>query len=97
MRRPADPRIAVLRAARLAVPARPGARLLHSAPPLLRARLGAGEAVQVGVLRFQGSYTDEEVAALTEGIPNHWLLRLGTDLWSQEVLGGTEMAPGAAT
>jgi hypothetical protein len=96
MRRP-DPRISALRAARPAVPARSGASLLYSAPALLRARLGAGEAVQVGVLRFQGSYTDEEAAALVENVPNHWLLRLGPNFWSQEVLGGTEMAPGAPT
>lgn len=58
---------------------------------LRRTMLEAGHRIQVGVLTFQGCYSDEEAAAIVEGIPNHWMLRLAPGLWAQEVL------PGAAS
>ena len=60
---------------------------------LRRAMLEAGHRIQVGVLSFQGSYSDEEAAALIEGIPSHWMLRLGHDLWAQEVTPGADSDP----
>ena len=67
---------------------------------LRRAMLEAGHRIQVGVLSFQGCYTDEEVQGLTAGVPGHWMLRLGTNLWSQEVQPGATSDPallGAST
>lgn len=57
---------------------------------LRRAMLEAGHRVTVGLLSFQGSYSDEEAAALIEDVPSHWMLRLGDDLWAQEVPPGAD-------
>jgi 2-methylcitrate dehydratase PrpD len=60
---------------------------------LRRAMLEAGHRVRVGVLSFQGSYSDEEAAAIIEGIPHHWMLRIADGLWAQEVTPGADSDP----
>lgn len=60
---------------------------------LRRAMLEAGHRIQVGVLTFQGCYSEQEAAAIVEGIPNHWMLRIADGLWAQEVLPGAASDP----
>lgn len=57
---------------------------------LWRSVLMAGGTVQIGVMRFRLMFTDEEAHELLRAHPHAWLLRLGRDLWSQEVRPGTD-------
>lgn len=57
---------------------------------LWRSLLMSGGTVQIGVLRFRMALTESEAQDLMKSAPHAWLLRLGSDLWAQEVLPGTE-------
>lgn len=57
---------------------------------LWRSILLSGRPVQIGVLRFRMALTESEAKDLMKVAPHAWLLRLGPDLWAQEVLPGAD-------
>ena len=57
---------------------------------LRRAMLEAGHRVTVGVLSFRHAFTDQEAAEHLARHPHAPWLRLGHDLWSQEVPPGED-------
>lgn len=57
---------------------------------LWRSVLMNGGTVQIGAMRFRMALSESEALGLLRVAPHAWLLRLGPDLWSQEVLPGAD-------
>lgn len=60
---------------------------------LTRASLEAGHRVTVGLLSFRHAFTDREAAEHLARHPHAPWLRLGHDLWAQEVPPGADSDP----
>jgi hypothetical protein len=60
---------------------------------LHRAMLEAGQRVTVGLLSFRHAFTDQEAEEHLARHPHALWLRLGHDLWSQEVPPGVDSDP----
>jgi hypothetical protein len=57
---------------------------------LWRSILDNGGTVKIGTMRFRLGLSDADVAEIFKSKPHHWCIRLGTDLWAQEVLPGSD-------
>lgn len=57
---------------------------------LWRSVLAAGGTVRIGALQFRMALSDQEARDILATTPHAWVLRLADDLWSQEVLPGSE-------
>lgn len=57
---------------------------------LWRSVLAAGGTVRIGALQFRMALSDQEARDILAATPHAWVLRLADDLWSQEVLPGSE-------